>query len=211
MVVSIGTVAGKRRGRGQQGTAPWELRREAWAKEQGLDLSAASTASLWVLCREDFQTHYRSFVHPGLHALWVYRLGHWGRFQSEPVARLVKVAHRLLNRLVVQNVYGAEIDDDAVIGRQVLVGHQQGVQVPSYSVVGDGCIIRHNVTLGLADLTDRTSVPQVGRRVHLGTGASLLGAIKVGDDARIGPHALLMKDVPAGATAYAPAARIMQL
>jgi serine O-acetyltransferase len=211
VVVSVGTVAGRRRGRGQQGKASWQLQREAWAEEQGLDLSAASTAALWVLYREDFRTHYQSWVHPGLHALWVYRLGHWGRFQPEPVRRLVKVAHRLMNRLVIQNVYGAEIDDDAVIGRQVLLGHQQGVQIPSYSVVGDGCIIRHNVTLGLADPNDRFSVPQVGRRVHLGTGASLLGSIKVGDDARIGPHALVMKDVPAGATAYSPAARIMQL
>ena len=54
-------------------------------------------------------------------------------------------------------------------------------------------------------------MPTLGRRVELGTGATLLGAIRVGDDARIGPHALVMKDVPAGAVAFSQNARIMQI
>jgi serine O-acetyltransferase len=93
--------------------------------------------------------------------------------------------HRLLNRLVIQNVYGAEIDDDAVIGRRMLLTHQQGVQILSYSVIGDECIIRHKVTLSLADTKGPTRVPCVGRRVQLGTGAGLLGQIHVGDDAKM--------------------------
>lgn len=176
-----------------------------------MDLSPVTQGSLLVMLREDFHNHYRSWVHPGLHALWVYRLGHWGRFQPHRRRRLVKLVHRLVNRLLIQNVYGAEIDDDAVIGRGVLLAHQQGVQIPSFSVVGDGCMIRHNVTLGLADPQNRTKVPTVGRRVQLGTGSSLLGKIQVGDDAKIGPHALVMKDVPAGATAFSPTARILRI
>ncbi|GAA1428265.1 serine O-acetyltransferase [Microlunatus lacustris] len=176
-----------------------------------MDVSATTQASLAQMCQEDFRNHYRSFVHPGLHALLVYRLGHWGRFQPDPLRRVVKVVHRVLNRLLIQNVYGAEIDDDAVIGRNVVLGHQQGVQISSFSVVGDECLIRHNVTLGLSDPQNMTGVPVLGRRVQLGTGASLLGAIRVGDDATIGPHALVMKDVPAGATAFSPNARVMQM
>lgn len=188
----------------------WDRDRSAWAEQHGVDLSAVTRASLPAMWREDFNNHYHSLVHPGLHALWVHRLGHWGRFQPDPLRRVVKLVHRLVNRLLIQNVYGAEIDDDAVIGRNVLLAHQQGVQIPSYSVVGDDCVIRHNVTLGLADTDSRTNVPQVGQRVHLGTGASLLGKIRVGDDAKIGPHALVMKDVAAGSTAFSPPARIFK-
>lgn len=138
------------------------------------------------------------------------RLGHWSRFQPDPRSRAVKLVHRLLNRLIIQNVYGAEIDDDAVIGRNVLLARQQGAQTPSYSVVGDGCTIRHNVTLGLADTHSRTQAPYVGRRVELATGASLLGKIRVGVDAKIGPHALVMKDVPEGATAFSAPSRVFR-
>lgn len=175
------------------------------------DASSASVAPLRVLLLEDFQQHYRSFVHPGLHALWVYRLGHWGLLQPRPAVRAaVKIAHRLLNRLIIQNVYGAEIADAAFIGRRVCISHQQGVQIPPFSVIGDDCLIRHNVTLGMKDVSNLHDVPRLGRRVELGTGASLMGAISVGDDAKIGPHAIVMVNVPAAATAFSPPARIFK-
>lgn len=208
---SVETVVENGRRSREQRQSGGEPERARWAEQNGVDLSATTQAPLLTMVREDFRNHFQSVVHPGLHALVVYRFGHWGRFQPDPLRQVVKVVHRLLNRLVIQNVYGAEIDDDAVIGRNVLLGHQQGVQIPSYSVVGDGCIIRHNVTLGLADHESPREVPTVGRRVQLGTGATLLGAIRVGDDAKIGPHALVMKDVPAGAVAFSQNARIMKI
>lgn len=185
-------------------------RQTTLGKSLGVDASAASAAPLRVMLAEDFQRHYRSLVHPGVHALWVHRLGHWGLSQPRAVRVTVKVAHRLLNRLIIQNVYGAEIADDAFIGRRVLIGHQQGVQIPSFSVVGDDAVIRHNVTLGLGNSPSRHDVPSLGRGVELGTGASLMGAITVGDGAKIGPHAIVMVDVPAGATAFSPPARIFR-
>lgn len=188
--------------------AAWTQERADFAAAHGVDLSAASVAPLLTLLREDFAAHYHSVVHPGWHALCVYRLGHWGRFRTGPTRRLVKVVHRLLNRLVVQNVYGAEIADEAFIGRHVVIAHQQGVQIPPYSVVGDDSIIRHNVTLGMVGTEGMERVPSVGRGVEIGTGASLLGRIRVGDHAKIGPHALVLVNVPAGATAFSQPARI---
>ncbi len=185
-------------------------RQQALAARLGVDASAASAASLRTLLKEDFERHYRSLVHPGAHALWVYRIGHWGLTQPPVVRKAVKIVHRLLNRLVIQNVYGVEIDDAAFIGRRVLLAHQQGVQIPSFSVVGDDSVIRHNVTLGLKDPYSRHEVPRLGRRVEVGTGASLIGAVTIGDDAKIGPHAIVMVDVPAGATAFSPPARIFK-
>lgn len=198
------------RGRTTSPAGRWDqvAARSAFAAEHRVDPSAATTGPLWSLLREDFEHHYRSLVHPGLHALWVHRLGHWGLFQPVTVRRAVKVVHRLVNRLLIQNVYGAEIADDAFIGRRVVIAHQQGVQLPSYSVVGDDSVVRHNVTLGLAGTEVREDVPAVGRGVELGTGATLIGRIEVGDHAKIGPHALVMADVPAGATAFSPPARV---
>lgn len=172
---------------------------------------AAGTAPLGTLLREDFRRHGSSVVHPGLHALWVHRIGHWGLSQRPPVRRAVKVAHRLVNRLVIQNLYGTEIADEAVIGRRVAIGHHQAVQIPAFAVIGDGATLRAGITLGFTGHdSPREAVPHIGRDVSIGPGAVLLGAITVGDGASIGPNAIVSVDVPAGASAFAPPARIMK-
>ncbi|WP_369137167.1 serine O-acetyltransferase [Modestobacter versicolor] len=179
--------------------------------EHGVDRSAASTAPLRVLLVEDFHRHDDSWVHPGLHALWVYRFGHWGLDRPPLVRAAVKVLHRLVNRLVVQNLYGTEVCDEAFIGRRVRLGHHQAVQIPGFSVIGDESVIRNGVTLGFTGTRSaREDVPRLGRRVEVGVGACLLGPITVGDDAKIGPHAIVTVDVPAGATAFSPPARILR-
>ncbi|MEP6562539.1 MAG: DapH/DapD/GlmU-related protein [Nakamurella sp.] len=123
----------------------------------------------------------------------------------------IKVFHRLINRLLIQIVYGTEIDDQAFIGRRVLIGHHVGVQIPGFSVIGDDSVIRHNVTLGFTGTAaKRHDVPRIGRRVEIGTGATMLGPITIGDDAKIGPHSLVMVNVPAGATAFSQPARILR-
>ncbi len=143
--------------------------------------------------------------------MWVYRVGHWGLSQPGPIRLLVKIGHRLVNRLWIQNVYGTEISDEAFIGRRVSIPHHVGVQIPGFSVVGDDSVIRHNVTIGFTgqELT-RRDVPRLGRRVEVGAGATLLGPITIGDDAKIGPHALVTVNIPAGATAFSPPARILK-
>jgi serine O-acetyltransferase len=171
----------------------------------------ASTAPLWTLVREDFERHSRSLVHPGLHALLVHRVGHWGLSQPAPVRRAVKVAHRLVNRLVIQNLYGTEIADEAVIGRRVAIGHHQAVQIPAFAVIGDDSTLRSGITMGFTNGDGRReAVPHVGRDVSIGPGAVLLGAITIGDGASIGPNAVVSTDVPAGASAFAPPARVLK-
>jgi serine O-acetyltransferase len=172
---------------------------------------AASTASLGTLIREDFERHSRSLVHPGLHALVVHRVGHWGLSQRPPVRKAVKIAHRLVNRLVIQNLYGTEIADEAVIGRRVAIGHHQAVQIPAFAVIGDDSTLRSGITLGFTNgETRREAVPHIGRDVSIGPGAVLLGPITIGDGAAIGPNANVSMDVPAGASAFAPPARILK-
>ncbi|ONH55426.1 hypothetical protein CcI49_28285 [Frankia sp. CcI49] len=116
-----------------------------------------------------------------------------------------------MNNLVIRNLYGAEVSAQAVIGRRVLIGHHQAVQIPPFSVIGDDCLLRHNVTIGLArSAAPRTTVPHIGRGVEIGSAASLLGPITVGDRAKIGPSALVTVDLPADSTAFAQPARVMR-
>src|SRR5262245_25607564 len=106
----------------------------------------ASTASLWTLVREDWRTHRRSrtsLLEPGLHALFVYRIGHWRRRLPRLLRLPVTIWYRLTNDLLIRNVYGMEISDEAVIGRRVHFGHHQSVIIVAFVVIGDDTTLRH--------------------------------------------------------------------
>lgn len=172
---------------------------------------AASSAGLRTLLREDRDRHYGSLTHPGFHVLLVYRLARWSMATGGPAGRVVGLLCKAVNNLVIRNLYGAEVSPQAVIGRRVLIGHHQAVQIPPFSVVGDDCILRHNVTIGLAgSASPRTAVPHIGRGVEIGSGACLLGPITIGDRAKIGPGALVTVDLPSESTAFAQPARVMR-
>lgn len=164
--------------------------------------------SLPALIREDWETHDRSWSMPGLHALVLHRLAVWAQANPGPPALLVRLLYGVLNRLLVRNVYGLEISRTTVIGRRLRIGHHQGVILGNGVVLGDDCLLRQNVTLGLArDDDDVLASPRVGDGVQLGAGAVVVGPITIGDGARIGPLAVVTRDVPPGATVRAAAAR----
>ena len=104
-----------------------------------------------------------------------------------------------------RNIYGIDLHDTARVGRRVRIGHHGPIIVGGAAVVGDGCLIRQNVTIGLSQ--DDSGSPRLGRNVQIGPGAVIVGDITIGDGARIGPNAVVLVDVPAGATAFAPPAR----
>ncbi|MBL7497824.1 serine acetyltransferase [Frankia sp. CNm7] len=167
--------------------------------------------TLGPLVREDWVNHDRSFVHPGLHALVVYRVGHWRLTAPSWLRPPVGVLYKLVNRLLIRNVYGTEISDEAAIGRRVRIGHHQAVQIPAFCAIGDDCILRHNVTIGFTSTSaPREAVPTIGARVEIGPGSHLLGPITIGDDVKIGPNSIVTMDVPAGATVFAAPARVMR-
>ena len=160
------------------------------------------------LLREDYEVHDRNWSLPGLHALLVQRVGAWRLGLRDGLPRKsVSLAYRAL-QVVVRNVYGIEIYDRTCLGRRVRIGHQGGIVIDPDATVGDGCLIRNNVTIGLTN-SGGTGAPQIGRNVELSPGAVLIGPITVGDDARIGPNAVVVTDVPAGSTAFATPARRM--
>jgi len=102
-------------------------------------------------------------------------------------------------------VTGADIPLTCRIGGGLLIPHPNGIVIHSDCEVGVNCLIFQQVTLG----SRREGVPRVGGHVDIGAGAKLLGGIAVGDHARIGANAVVLDDVPPGATAVAPAARLV--
>jgi serine O-acetyltransferase len=152
------------------------------------------------LLREDWETHDRSWSMPGLHGLALHRLVVWAQHQPIAVGLLVRAVYGVLNRLLVRNLYGLEISRTTVIGRRLRIGHHQGVVLGNGVVLGDDCLLRQNVTLGLArDDAEVSESPRVGNGVQLGVGAVVIGRVTIGDGARIGPHAVVTRDVPPGA------------
>ena len=141
--------------------------------------------------------------YPGIHALILHRLAHvaWRR-RFFWLGRFISHLGRFLT--------GIEIHPAAVIGRRVFIDHGMGVVIGETAVVGDGCTIYQGVTLGGTSLYRGTKRhPTLGHSVVVGAGAKVLGGFEVGDGARIGSNAVVIKPVPAGATAVGNPAHIL--
>jgi serine O-acetyltransferase len=131
--------------------------------------------------------------YPGLHALMWHRLAHalWrGRLYLP--GRLVANIGRLLT--------GIEIHPGARIGRRVIIDHGMGVVIGETAEVGDDVYMYHQVTLGGTSSQRGKRHPTIGNNVILGAGAKVLGAIRIGDNARVGANAVVLQPVGAGCT-----------
>jgi serine O-acetyltransferase len=141
--------------------------------------------------------------YPGLHALvwhravthplwrggfrWLARwLAHWGRWLT-----------------------GIEIHPGATIGRRVFIDHGMGIVVGETAEIGDDSTLYHGVTLGGTSWNKGKRHPTLGRGVVIGAGAKILGPILIGDNAKIGSNAVVVRDVAANATAVGIPARIV--
>ena len=106
-------------------------------------------------------------------------------------------------------VTGIEIHPGATIGCRVFIDHGMGIVIGETAVIGDDCTLYHGVTLGGTSWNKGKRHPTLGRSVVVGAGAKILGPIDVGDDAKIGSNAVVVRDVPPGATAVGIPARIV--
>jgi serine O-acetyltransferase len=132
------------------------------------------------------------FAYPGVHAIWGHRVSHW------LWARGAKVAARTLGE-VTRIFTGVDIHPGATLGTGLFIDHATGVVIGETAEVGDDVTIYHGVTLGGSGKDTGKRHPTIGDRVTIGAGAKVLGAIKVGDDSRIGANAVVVKEVPSGA------------
>ncbi len=171
----------------------------------------ASELGLREILKEDLRRHYSSLAHPGFHVLAVYRIGQWRLGLRGPLRSAVTVFYKVVNNLVIRNLYGVELSEQARIGRRVHIGHTQTILIPPHCEIGDDCTLRHNLTIGYAGGASQPGdVAKVGARVELAPGVHLIGRITIGDDAKIGPGSIVMTDVPPGSTVFAAPARVMR-
>ena len=169
----------------------------------------AADPALWDLVREDYDAHGRKLWSPGFQSLAIYRFGVWRmnvtpRFLRAPLS----LAYRALSRAA-SSVYGIELPYTARVGRRVVVEHQHGIVVHGQATIGDDCIIRHGVTLGIRSLDRKDEAPILGQGVNVGAGAKIIGRVHIGDGARIGANAVVLEDVPAGALAVGIPAQVV--
>lgn len=157
---------------------------------------------------EDWRTHSKTLTKAGLQTLVIHRFGKWASQQRRPVWLLLSIIYRPAYWFV-RNCYGIELPHSTVVGRRVLIAHQSGIVIHHNAVIGDDCLIRQNCTIGGATHETADAAPALGKGVHLGAGSVLLGRIEIGDNARIGPNAVVMTSIPSGATVFAPAPRVI--
>jgi len=107
-------------------------------------------------------------------------------------------------------VCGMKLSYNVPVGRRVRIDHFGGIIIGARSV-GSDVVIRQNVTIGIADLSDRNAKPVIGDGVQIGAGAVIVGNIVVGEGAVIGANAVVTKDVPPGAVMGGIPARIIRM
>ncbi|OBH56634.1 serine O-acetyltransferase [Mycobacterium sp. E2479] len=129
------------------------------------------------------------FAYPGVHAIWCHRINHWlWQRGAKLAARITAEITRILT--------GVEIHPGAVLGPGLFIDHATGVVIGETAEVGEDVTLYHGVTLGGSGRDTGKRHPTIGDRVTIGAGAKILGAIKVGDDSRIGANAVVVKEVP---------------
>jgi serine O-acetyltransferase len=132
-------------------------------------------------------------TYPGFHALQFHRLAHRLERDRVPVVpRLVSHIGRTLT--------GIEIHPGATIGEGLFIDHGMGVVIGETAVVGEDCHLYQGVTLGGTSTRRAKRHPTLGRGVTVGAGASVIGAVNIGDNVRIGAGSVVVTNVPDNAT-----------
>ncbi len=140
--------------------------------------------------------------YPGFHAIAAHRFIHALHRTGVPLLpRWLANVNRFFT--------GIEIHPNARIGRGFFIDHGMGVVIGETAEVGSGCTIYQGVTLGGTSLSRGKRHPTLGNNVTMGVSAIVLGAITIGDNAKVGAGSVVVRDVPPNATAVGVPARIV--
>ena len=141
--------------------------------------------------------------YPGLHAVWHYRVAHWlWHHKLYWLARWISHVGRFLT--------GVEIHPGAQLGRRFFIDHGMGVVIGETARVGDDVLMYKGAVLGGVSLSKDKRHPTVGHRVVIGSNATVLGPVHIGNDARIGSGAVVIDSVPEDSTAVGVPARVVR-
>ena len=142
--------------------------------------------------------------YPGLHAVWLHRPAHWcWNHGFKWLGRFISHCARWLT--------GIEIHPGAKIGRKLFIDHGMGIVFGETTEIGDNCTIYHGVTLGGTGKDTGKRHPTLGDNVLIGAGAKVLGPVYIGDNVRVGAGSVVLKNLPANATAVGVPAEIVRV
>ena len=132
-------------------------------------------------------------LYPGFHAIFFHRIAHF-LYEKKLyfIARLISQISR--------HITGIEIHPGATIGKRLLIDHGMGVVIGETATIGDDCTIYHNSTLGGTGKDKHKRHPDIGNNVMVGSGAKVLGPIKIGNNVKIGANSVVLKNVPDNVT-----------
>jgi serine O-acetyltransferase len=140
--------------------------------------------------------------YPGVQAVFWHRIAHllW-QCRLKTLARILSYSNRFWT--------GIEIHPGATIGKGFFIDHGMGVVIGETAEIGENVLLYHQVTLGGVSLEKKKRHPTIGNNVVIATGAKVLGAITIGDNARIGANAVVLKDVPPDSTVVGIPGRVV--
>ncbi len=140
--------------------------------------------------------------YPGVHALLAHRLDHWlYTHHCFLLARIFSQISRFFT--------GIEIHPGAKIGRRFFIDHGSGVIIGETTEIGDDVTLYQGVTLGGTGKEKGKRHPTIGNRVMISAGAKILGSINIGDNAKVGAGAVVLRDVPPNATVVGVPGRVV--
>ena len=143
-------------------------------------------------------------VYAGVHALFWHRPAHWlYRHRCFFLARLISQLTRFFT--------GIEIHPGATLGHSVFIDHGSGIVIGETAEVGDGCTLYQGVTLGGTGKDTGKRHPTLGNNVLIGAGAKVLGPVYIGDNVRVGAGSVVLKNLPANATAVGVPAEVVRV
>ena len=143
-------------------------------------------------------------LYPGVHAVIYHRAAHWlYNHRRFFLARALSQWSRFWT--------GIEIHPGATIGRRLVIDHGMGIVIGETAEVGDDCILYQGVTLGGTGKDQGKRHPTLGNHVLVGSGAKVLGPMRIGSDVRIAAGAVVLKEIPDGATAVGVPARVVRM
>jgi serine O-acetyltransferase len=140
--------------------------------------------------------------YPGMHAIWIHRLSHklW-KNNWRLLARSLSTFSRWLT--------GVEIHPGATLGRRFFIDHGMGIVIGETAEIGNDVTLYHGVTLGGTSWSAGKRHPTLEDNVVIGAGAQVLGPITIGKSGKVGSNSVVVKDLPANATAVGIPARIV--
>ena len=143
-------------------------------------------------------------LYPGLKAVRSHRRAHWCyQHNLKFLARWISQSSRRRT--------GIEIHPGDTIGKRLVIDHGMGIVIGETAEIGDDCLIYHGVTLGGTGKDVGKRHPTIGNNVLIGTGAKVLGPIKIGDGSRVAANAVVLKDIPENSTAVGSPARVVKV